>query len=86
VLYEHPGVHEAAVVGVPDWDEALAIRAFVVKRYNARVTEAELLAHAKKRLPPYALPTTLEFVDALPRNALGKVLRRQLAMRGMEHK
>ncbi|HEY4372109.1 MAG TPA: alpha/beta fold hydrolase [Burkholderiales bacterium] len=83
VLYEHPGVHEAAVVGVPDWDEALSIRAFVVKRHHAHVTEAELMAHAKKRLPPYALPATLEFVDKLPRNALGKVLRRELAQRNI---
>jgi long-chain acyl-CoA synthetase len=82
VLYEHPGVQEAAVVGVPDWDEALSIRAFVVKREFAKVTEKELMAHAKKRLPPYALPATLEFVDKLPRNTLGKVLRRQLAQRG----
>ncbi|MDB5807490.1 MAG: long-chain fatty acid--CoA ligase [Betaproteobacteria bacterium] len=81
VLYEHPGVYDAAVVGVPDWDEALSIRAFVVKRHHAHVTEAELMAHAKKRLPPYAVPATLEFVEALPRNALGKVLRRELARR-----
>ena len=84
VLYEHPGVQEAAVVGVPDWDEALSIRAFIVKREGAKVTEKELMAHAKKRLPPYALPATLEFVDALPRNTLGKVLRRELAMRGVK--
>jgi len=83
VLYEHPGVQEAAVVGVPDWDEALSIRAFVVKREFAKVTEKELMAHAKKRLPPYALPATLEFVATLPRNALGKVLRRELAQRGV---
>ena len=83
VLYEHPGVQEAAVVGVPDWEEALSIRAFVVRREFAKVSEKELLAYAKKRLPPYAMPATLEFVDVLPRNALGKVLRRQLAMRGV---
>jgi long-chain acyl-CoA synthetase len=81
VLYEHPGVLEAAVVGVPDWDEALSIRAFVVRRDHAKVTADELMAHAKRRLPPYALPATLEFVNVLPRNALGKVLRRELAMR-----
>jgi long-chain acyl-CoA synthetase len=86
VLYEHPGVLEAAVVGVPDWDEALSIRAFVVRRDHAKVSPGELMAHAKKRLPPHALPATLELVDVLPRNALGKVLRRQLAQRGSEAK
>jgi acyl-coenzyme A synthetase/AMP-(fatty) acid ligase len=49
------------------------------------VTEKELMAHAKKRLPPYALPATLEFVSALPRNALGKVLRRELAQKGAKN-
>ena len=83
VLYEHPAVLEAAVVGVPDWNLANTIRAFVVPRAGARVVadklRGELLAHAAKRLAAHALPTSLEFVDKLPRNTLGKVLRRQLA-------
>ena len=83
VLYEHPAVLEAAVVGVPDWDEAHAIRAFVVARPGARLApdklREELLAHAKKRLAAHAVPVSLDFVDQLPRNTLGKVLRRQLA-------
>jgi len=85
VLYEHPGVLEAAVVGVPDWDETNAIRAFVARRTGSRQAPekllAELTAHAKKRLPPHAVPVSFELVDKLPRNMLGKVLRRQLAAR-----
>lgn len=83
VLYEHPAVQEAAVVGLPEWDSAQAIRAFVVIRAGTRTPperlETELLAHAKKRLPEHAVPRVLRFVEALPRNMLGKVLRRQLA-------
>ncbi|MBX7201293.1 MAG: long-chain fatty acid--CoA ligase, partial [Rhodospirillaceae bacterium] len=83
VLYEHPAVQEAAVVGLPEWESAQAIRAFVVIRAGTRTPparlEAELMAHAKKRLPEHAVPRVLRFVEALPRNMLGKVLRRQLA-------
>jgi len=78
-------VLEAAVVGVPDWDETNAIRAFVARRTGSRQAPekllAELTAHAKKRLPPHAVPVSFELVDKLPRNMLGKVLRRQLAAR-----
>ena len=83
VLYEHPAVLEAAVVGMPEWQDARAIRAFVVRRPGGRSApdrlRAELTAHAQKRLPAHAVPATIAFVDALPRNFLGKVLRRQLA-------
>jgi long-chain acyl-CoA synthetase len=83
VLYEHPAVHEAAAVGVPDWDEAHAIRAFVVARDGVRLAPeplvAELTAHLARRLPPHAVPASLQLVQQLPRNMLGKVLRRELA-------
>ena len=78
----HPAVREVAVVGVPDWDEAHAIRAFVVAREGVRLAPeplvAELTAHLAKRLPPHAVPASLHLAKQLPRNMLGKVLRREL--------
>jgi long-chain acyl-CoA synthetase len=77
-LYAHPAVAEAAVVGVPDeyWGEA--VMAVVALREHAAATADELVAFCGERLSRYKLPKRLEFVDALPRNAAGKVLRRQL--------
>ncbi|MFN0159671.1 MAG: alpha/beta fold hydrolase [Burkholderiales bacterium] len=83
VLYEHPAVQEAAVAGLPQWTSAQTIHAFVVRRGPARESAeklaAELLAHARRRLAAHAVPASITFMDSLPRNALGKVLRRQLA-------
>ena len=78
VLHHHPAVEEAACVGVEDeyWGEALA--AHVVVRSGAIVTEAELLAFCEERLARYKLPTSVTFIAGLPRNAAGKVLRRDL--------
>jgi long-chain acyl-CoA synthetase len=91
VLYEHPGVREAAVAADPVWSSAdvaagasgsgaagAAIHAFVVPRAGTHVTAEELLAHAKKRLPVHAVPVSVRFVATLPRNTLGKVVRRRL--------
>ena len=83
VLYEHPGVGDAAVAGMSAWRaddlRAAEIHAFIVPRPYTKVSADELLAHAKKRLPDYAMPLKLHFVAGFPRNALGKVLRRKLA-------
>ena len=78
VLHHHPAVKEAACVGVKDeyWGEALA--AHVVVRSGAIVTEAELLAFCEERLARYKLPKSVTFIAELPRNAAGKVLRRDL--------
>ncbi|MFF9198183.1 fatty acyl-CoA synthetase [Streptomyces sp. NPDC014779] len=75
-LYTHPAVAETAVVGLPDprWIEA--VTAFVVPR--AEVTEAELLTHAREKLAHFKAPKRIVLVDALPRNASGKILKREL--------
>jgi fatty-acyl-CoA synthase len=75
-LYTHEAVAEAAVIGLPDDKWIEAVTAVVVPR--GEVTEAELLAHARKRLAPFKVPKRVLFTDALPRNASGKILKREL--------
>jgi len=76
VLEEHPAVAEVAVAGLPSerWGEE--VTAFVVA--GAPVAEEELVAHARARLAPYKCPRRVRLVAALPRNALGKVVRSRL--------
>ncbi|GGZ96246.1 acyl-CoA synthetase [Streptomyces echinoruber] len=78
-LYTHEAVAEAAVIGLPDEKWIEAVTAVVVPR--GEVTEAELLAHARKRLAPFKVPKRVLFTDALPRNASGKILKRELRER-----
>jgi fatty-acyl-CoA synthase len=75
-LYTHPAVAEVAVVGLPDERWVEAVTAVVVPR--GEVTEAELIAHARERLSAYKAPKRVLFTDALPRNASGKILKREL--------
>lgn len=80
LLADHPGVVEAAVIGVPDegWGERL--RAFVVLEPGAKAPgEDALKAHVKKNLAAYKVPREVVYLDELPRNATGKVLKRELA-------
>jgi fatty-acyl-CoA synthase len=78
VLFAHPAVAEAAVIGVADerWGEAVC--AVVALRPNASATAEELIAHCRTRLAKYKTPKVVVFVTTLPRNAAGKVLKRQL--------
>ncbi|MGW2935205.1 acyl-CoA synthetase [Streptomyces sp. NPDC001156] len=78
-LYTHPQVAEAAVVGLPDERWIEAVTAVVVPR--GRVTEEELIAHARETLAPFKAPKRVVFVDELPRNASGKILKRDLRTR-----
>jgi long-chain acyl-CoA synthetase len=78
VLYQHPAVEEAGVVGRPDpvWGETVI--AFVALRSGHTVAEAELIAFARERLADYKLPESIRFQDALPRSPSGKIQRRTL--------
>ncbi|KOV57399.1 acyl-CoA synthetase [Streptomyces sp. NRRL WC-3618] len=75
-LYTHPSVAEAAVVGLPNERWIEAVTAVVVPR--GEVTESELIAHARERLAHFKAPKRVVFVDELPRNASGKILKREL--------
>ncbi|QJS13523.1 acyl-CoA synthetase [Streptomyces argyrophyllae] len=75
-LYTHEAVAEAAVVGLPDERWIEAVTAVVVPR--GEVTEEELIAHVKARLAPFKAPKRVLFADELPRNASGKILKREL--------
>jgi acyl-CoA synthetase (AMP-forming)/AMP-acid ligase II len=78
VLYEHEAVLEAAVVGRPDerWGETPV--AFVVLREDTSATADELIGHCRGQLARYKVPKAVTFLDALPRNPSGKVLKREL--------
>lgn len=78
VLYEHPAVAECAVVGRPDpkWGEVPV--AFVALREGAAVTADELVEHCRGQLAKFKVPKDVTFIEALPRNPSGKVLKREL--------
>jgi len=80
-LFTHPAVSEVAVIAVPDpkWIEAIA--AVVVLRPGEQADEAGLIEHARARLAPFKLPKRVLFVDDLPRNTAGKLLKRELRRR-----
>ncbi len=79
VLYRHPEVVEAVAIGVPDEYRGETVKAFVVKGEGSTLAEEELLAHCKENLAAYKVPKLLEFRDALPKSAVGKILKRVLS-------
>jgi long-chain acyl-CoA synthetase len=78
IICTHPAVHEVSVIGVPDerWGES--VKAVVVLRPGTRVTEPEIIEHCRRNLGSYKKPSTVDFVAALPKNAYGKILKREL--------
>ena len=82
VLEAHPEVAEVAVVGVADSEWGERVRAFVVKRPGATLDEGALKAWCRERLAGPKVPRDFVFLDALPRNPTGKVLKRELRLAG----
>jgi long-chain acyl-CoA synthetase len=78
VLFKHPAVKEAAVVGIPDEYRGETVRAFVTLREETSATEEEIIAFCREQLAPYKVPSSVRFRSELPKSAVGKVLRREL--------
>jgi acyl-CoA synthetase (AMP-forming)/AMP-acid ligase II len=79
LLARHEGISEVAVIGVPDDEFGQRLKAFVVARDDAELSEDGVKAHVKAHLARFKVPREVEFLDSLPRNATGKVLKRELA-------
>ncbi|WP_410573881.1 AMP-binding protein [Amycolatopsis sp. cmx-4-61] len=82
VLYTHPAVREAAVVGIADEYRGETVKAYVSPAPGATADPAELVAWCKERLAAYKYPRTIEVLDELPKTTSGKILRRELRARG----
>lgn len=80
VIYEHPAVAEAAVVGIPHEYRGETVKAFVVlkDKFKGKISEGEIRDFCKNKLATFKVPRIIEFRDTLPKNLVGKVLRRVL--------
>ena len=79
LLAGHESIAEVAVIGVPDEEFGQRLKAFVVTRDDVEMSEDDVRAHVKANLARFKVPREVEFLDSLPRNATGKVLKRELA-------
>jgi long-chain acyl-CoA synthetase len=77
VLYNHTDIVEVAVLGVPDLNQGEAVKCFVVSK-NPSLTEEQLLDYCRDHLAKYKVPSSIEFLEELPKNTTGKILRRAL--------
>ena len=78
ILFEHPDIFEACAVGIPDEKRGEAIKAYVVKRPESKLTEKQVILFCREKLTGYKIPVKIEFIDELPKSAIGKILRREL--------
>ena len=78
ILYEHPKIREACVIGIPDAYRGETVKAFIALEAGQNITEEEVRAWCKEKLASYKVPKQVEVMDELPKSAIGKVLRRKL--------
>lgn len=77
-LYSHEDIEDVAVIGIPDKKWGEAVKAIVVKKPNTKLTGEDVITYAKTQIANFKCPKTVDFIEALPRNASGKILRKEL--------
>ena len=78
VLYAHPAVIEAAVIGIPHESHGEEVKAVVALRHGEHASAEQIIGYCKERLAAYKYPRIVEFRDALPKGPTGKILKREL--------
>lgn len=78
VLFSHPKIREACAIGVPDSYSGERVKAYIVLKDGQEATEQEIIDYCKEKLVKYKVPKYLEFIDQLPKSAVGKILRKEL--------
>jgi len=78
VLYQHPKIQEACILGVPNPYRGETVKAFVVLKENQQSTAEEIIEYCQKNMAKYKVPTSVEFRQELPKSNVGKVLRKIL--------
>jgi long-chain acyl-CoA synthetase len=78
VLFDHPKILEACAIGVPDEYRGETVKAFIVVKEGETLTQEEIVSYCKEKLAAYKVPKIIEFMDELPKSAVGKILRREL--------
>jgi long-chain acyl-CoA synthetase len=78
VLFTHPKILEACAIGVPDSHSGERVKAYIVLKSGETATEEEIVAYCKERMASYKAPKYIEFIDELPKSAVGKILRKDL--------
>ena len=77
-LYDHPSVQDVAVIGVPSEKWGEAVKAVVVKKEGAELSERDLISFAREKIAGYKVPKSVDFTEQLPRNASGKLLKKDI--------
>jgi long-chain acyl-CoA synthetase len=78
VLFDHPKIVEACAIGIPDEYRGETVKAFIVVKDGETLTEEEVVSYCREKLAAYKVPKIIEFIDELPKSAVGKILRREL--------
>ncbi len=78
ILYQHPAVLEAGVIGIPDPVYGEVVKAFVALKSPGELTDKDLMKYCEENLPKYKRPKFIQLMDALPKSAVGKILRKEL--------
>ena len=77
-LYQHQNVHECAVVGIPDEKYGEALFAAIVLRPGTSMTEEDVIEHCRGKIGGYKIPRKMDFIEELPKSAMGKILKTEI--------